>query len=285
MILQLIIVLGFLQVNSIRGLRQNESSSTASIKWQCNPKCWNGEDTCNTKEECFDKTVIWSECVCPSGNKSCLNYFGESREDYISCLPSLNESCGSDSTTAFRTCQPPFRCDLLENQNKYQCQCDGCGRNNTSWSKNIVTESIGVFINFLKWGMQCGGNDYRDETRYKSDLCEGAPGYKTTTTTAATATTAAATTTKTTTTKTTTTKTTIAPSGLLKLEEKCGGINYQGKTECEPTFKCTAIGPFLSLCKCPNRSSWCPDAPGYPTTTTKPPRDWVCYLPYPSHIR
>ncbi|CAM4872763.1 unnamed protein product [Rotaria socialis] len=236
MILQLIIVLGFLQVNSIRGLRQNESSST----------------------------VNWSECVCPSGNKSCLNYFGESREDYISCLPSLNESCGSDSTTAFRTCQPPFRCDLLENQNKYQCQCDGCGRNNTSWSKNIVTESIGVFINFLKWGMQCGGNDYRDETRYKNDLCEGAPGYKTTTTTAAT-------TTKTTTTKTTTTKTTIAPSGLLKLEEKCGGINYQGKTECEPTFKCTAIGPFLSLCKCPNRSSWCPGAPGYPTTTTKPP--------------
>ncbi|CAF3461294.1 unnamed protein product [Rotaria socialis] len=121
-----------------------------------------------------------------------------------------------------------------------------------------------IVLGFLQVNSIRGLRQNESSSTDKSDLCEGAPGYKTTTTTAAT-------TTKTTTTKTTTTKTTIAPSGLLKLEEKCGGINYQGKTECEPTFKCTAIGPFLSLCKCPNRSSWCPGAPGYPTTTTKPP--------------
>jgi hypothetical protein len=200
----LIVVLCFLQVNSIRGLGQSDTISTASIKWQCNPKCWNGEETCNPKQECFDNTVNWSKCVCPGGDKSCLNYFGENREDYISCLPSLNESCGPDSTTDFRTCQPPFRCGLLKNQNKYQCLCDGCNRNSSSLSRNIVTESIAVFITWLKLDAQCGGRDYR------------------------------------------------------------------GKTECEPTHKCITYSPFWSACKCPDRTSWCPGAPGYPTTTIMP---------------
>lgn len=57
----------------------------------------------------------------------------------------------------------------------------------------------------------------------------------------------------------------------IKLDRQCGGRDYRGETRCDPRFICVVTGPFSSLCKCPNRSSWCPGAPGYPTTTTKPP--------------
>lgn len=116
----------------------------------------------------------------------------------------MNEACGPNSTTGFKTCQPPFRCGLLKDQNKYQCLCDKCNHNYTSLSKNAATVSVVVFI------------------------------------------------------------------ALIKLDNQCGGVSYKGNTECEPWFKCVFKTPHFSICKCPDESSWCPGAPGYPTTTAPP---------------
>lgn len=55
------------------------------------------------------------------------------------------------------------------------------------------------------------------------------------------------------------------------LDQQCGGRDYKGETTCKSTFVCINYSPWWSACKCPNRSSWCPGASGYPTTTTLPP--------------
>ncbi|CAF0846845.1 unnamed protein product [Adineta steineri] len=132
-----------------------------------------------------------------------------------------------------------------------------------------VLSTTSTFLgNLQKLGDQCGGLNYRGNTQCEPTLrcivrsqlssiclcpdgswwCEGAPGYVTPSSAMPTA---------------KTVYTTQPPVILLKLGDQCGGLNYRGNTQCEPTLRCIVRSEWTSTCLCPNGSWWCAGVPGY----------------------